>query len=142
MSGQNVEVVRRCYDALNRGDWDAARRAMHPDVELTTQRGPDAGTHRGREALERFHKDYIASFASHVFEPEHLLENGDQVVVLLTRRARLEGSSADIVVRNGAVWTVQEGKVLSIRSFPDPNGALEAAGLKHWGRPSEPRARR
>ena len=34
-----------------------------------------------------------------------------------------------MVVRNGHLWTLQEGRILSMESFPDPAEALEAAGL-------------
>ena len=46
MSEENVEIVRSIYEALNRGDWDAATRPTDPDFEVTFQRGPNAGTHR------------------------------------------------------------------------------------------------
>ena len=52
MSQENVEIVRRVYEAANRSDWDAAFRAAHPEFEATFQRGPFAGTHRGREAVQ------------------------------------------------------------------------------------------
>jgi ketosteroid isomerase-like protein len=129
MSQENVEVVRRFYDALNRGDWDAVFRDTHPDFELTTQR-LDAGTHRRREAVQGIGEDYIAAFDNMVFEPEGFFENGDQVLVLLTRRARPKGSSTDIVVRNGHLFTVRDGTILSMKSFPDPEEALEAVGLR------------
>jgi len=128
MSQENVELVRRVYDALNRGDWDAVFRDMHPDFEMTTQR-LDAGTHRRREAVQGLGEDYIAAFDNMVFEPEEFLENGDQVVVLVTRRARPKGGSGEIVVRNGHLFTVRNGTILSMKSFPDPEKALEAAGL-------------
>ena len=130
MSQENVEIVRRAYDALNHGDWDAVFRDTHPDFQMTTQRGPEAGTHRRREAVQGFGEDYIAAFDKMVFEPEEFLENGDQVVVLVSRRARPKGGSADIVVRNGHLWTVRDGTILSMKSFPDPEKALEAAGLR------------
>ncbi|TMK40476.1 MAG: nuclear transport factor 2 family protein [Actinobacteria bacterium] len=130
MSQQNVEIVRRVYDALNRREWDAALRETHPDFEMTTQRGPDAGTLRPRQAVQRFGEEYIAMFDSMVFEPKEFLEHGDQVVVLVTRRARPRGGSVDIVVRNGHLWTVRDGTILSMKSFPDPEEALKAAGLK------------
>jgi ketosteroid isomerase-like protein len=130
MSHENVEIVRRVYDALNRGDWDAVFRDMHPDVEVTLQRGPGAGAHRGREVVQGFLQDYIETFESMVFEPEELLEHGDEVVVLLTRRARPKGGSGEMVVRNGHIWTVRDGSILSMKSFPDPDHALEAAGLE------------
>ena len=129
MSQENVELVRRVYDALNRGDWDAVFRDTHPDFQMTTQRGPEAGTHRRREAVQGLGEDYIAAFDNMVFEPEEFLENGDQVVVLVTRRARPKGGSGEIVVRNGHLFTVRNGTILSMKSFPDPEKALEAAGL-------------
>ena len=45
------------------------------------------------------------------------------------RRARPKGGSADLVVRNGHLWTLRDGTILSMKSFPDPNEALEAVGL-------------
>src|SRR5436190_17237862 len=129
MSQENLEIVRRVYDALNRIDWDAAFRDLHPDVEIVFQRAPDAGTLQRREGVQRFLEDYLTAFDSMVFEPEELLESGDQVVALVTRRARPKASSGEMVVRNGHIWTIRDGKVLSMNSFPDPEKALEAAGL-------------
>ena len=130
MSEENVEIVRRAYDALNQGDWDAFFLDAHPEFEITTQRGPGAGTHRRRGAVQEYGEDYLAAFDSMVFEPEECRENGDQVVVLVTRRARPKGGGSEIVVRNGHIWTLRDGRILSMRSFPDPEKALEAAGLR------------
>jgi ketosteroid isomerase-like protein len=129
MSQENVEVVRRVYDALNHGDWDAVFRDIHPDFEMTTQRGPSAGTLRGRDGVQGFGEDYIAAFDNFAVEPEKFFENGDQVMVLVKRRGRPKGGGVDIVVRNGHLWTVRDGTILSMKSFPDPGKALEAVGL-------------
>ena len=93
MSQENVEIVRPIYDALKRRDWDIVFRDMHPDFEMTTQRGLDAGTHRRREAVQRLIEDAITAFDNLVFEPEEFLENGDQVVALVTIRARPKGAA-------------------------------------------------
>jgi ketosteroid isomerase-like protein len=129
MSQENVEVVRPIYDALNRRAWDAVFRDTHADFEMTTQRGPHAGTKRRREAVQGFLEDYLATFEGMVLEPEEIIETGDQVVVLVRLRARPKGGGVDIVVRNGHLWTVRDGTILSMRTFPDPDEALEAAGL-------------
>jgi ketosteroid isomerase-like protein len=129
MSQENIEIVSGVYDALNSLDWDAAFRDMHPDVEVKFQRAPDAGTLRQREAVQEFLEDYLAAFEQMVFEPEEFHESGDQVVVLVKRRARPKGGSGEMVVQNGHIWTVRDGIILSMRSFPDPKKALEAAGL-------------
>ena len=134
MSEENVEIVRQFYDALNRGDWDAVFRDTHPDFELTTQRGPNAGTLRGREGVQGFGEDYIGAFGNFVVEPEEFVEKDDQVLALVTRRVRPTGGSVDIVVRNGHLWTVREGTILSMKSFPDPEKALEAVGMRKTDR--------
>ena len=129
MSQENVEVIRRLYDALNRRDWDAVFRDAHLDFEMTTQRGLNAGTLRRREAAEGFLKDYIAAFESIAWEPEEFFDSGDQVVVLVTTRSWPRGGSVNIVTRNGHLWTVRDDKILSINTFPDPKEALKTMGL-------------
>jgi ketosteroid isomerase-like protein len=128
MSQANVDLVRAIYDALNRRDWDAVFRDVGT-VEMTTQRGPNAGTVRGREGAEGFLKDYIAAFDRVAWEPTRFVESEEGVVALVTTRSRPKGSDADIVTRNGHLWTIRDGAVVSMTTFPDPQDALEAVGL-------------
>ena len=130
MSRENVEIVRRVFEALNRGDWDAVFQDVHPDFEMTTQRGPNAGTHQGREGVQRFGEDYIEAFDNFTVEPESFHTSGDQVVVLVKRRGRPKGGSVDMVIRNGDLFTVRDSKIVSMRTFPDPEKALEVVGLR------------
>jgi hypothetical protein len=48
MSQENVEIIRRVYDALNRNDWDAAFRKRSPGyrdhVQAWTPRGSASGS--------------------------------------------------------------------------------------------------
>jgi hypothetical protein len=133
MSQENVEIVRSIYEAVNRGDWDAAFRDARPDVELTTppgpQSGPDAGTYRGREEIQGFWEEVLTPFEAWTAELEEFLERGDQVAVVVKGRMRPRGSSAEIETRTGALWTIRDGMVVSTRIFAKPDEALEAAGL-------------
>jgi hypothetical protein len=62
MSQENVEIVRRAYDAFNRGDFDMlASEFYDPQVEWQTE-DPDASTHRGREAVRRYFDQWVESF--------------------------------------------------------------------------------
>jgi ketosteroid isomerase-like protein len=129
MSQQNVDVVKRVYEAFDRRDWDAVFLDMHSDFQITTKRGPNAGTHQGRDGAQGFAEDYLAAFDGATAEPDRFLEAGDRVLVLVTRRGRPKGSEMEMVVRNGHLWTLREGRILSMESFPNPDEALEAAGL-------------
>jgi ketosteroid isomerase-like protein len=130
MSQENVEIVRSIYEALNRRDWDAVFRDQSPDAELTTPPGgPNSGTYRGREECEGYIRELVTPFEAWALQPEEFFERGDQVAVVYKVRARPKGSSAEIEIRNGALWRIRGGKAVSLRFFSKPEEALEAAGL-------------
>jgi ketosteroid isomerase-like protein len=129
MSRENVEIVRAIYEAIKRDDWDAAFRNAHPNFALTFERSLSAGTHRGRQRVQAVLQDQWAAFDATVLEPEQVMARGDQVVAIVRTRARPKGTSAEIEVRNGHLWTLCEGVVVSMHSFPEPERALEAVGL-------------
>ena len=62
--------------------------------------------------------------------PEEFFEGDDRVVVFVTQRAQPKGSSAVIEIKTGDVWTLRDGKVLTLETFPQREKALEAAGLQ------------
>jgi uncharacterized protein len=130
MSQENVEIVRSIYEAVNRGDWDAAFRDQRPDVELTTPPGINADTFRGREECQGYFEDMVGAFEGWTVQPEELIERGDQVAAVVKFRARPKGSSAEIEIRNGHLWTLRDRKAVSMQMFPKPQEALEAAGLR------------
>ena len=129
MSQENVEIVRSIYEAVNRRDWDAAFRDQAPDVELRTPPGLNAGTYRGRKEVQGFWEEMLTPFEAVSAEPEELLESGDQVAVVLKIRARPRESNAEIEIRNGHLWAIRDGTVVSMRLFGKPEKALQAAGL-------------
>ena len=126
MSQENVEIVRRAYVALADRDWDALFRDAHPEFALVTQL---QGSFRGPEDARRFIEDQISAFRTWTAEPEEFLEGSDQVVAFVRSRAQPTGSSAEIEIKIAHVWTLRDGKVLTIETFPKREEALEAAGL-------------
>ena len=63
-------------------------------------------------------------------EPEELFEGGDQVAVFVRSRARPRGASADIEIRVGNLFTLRDGLIVRLQTFPKREEALEAAGLE------------
>ena len=125
-----MEVVRSVYESLNRGDWEAVFSASHTDFEMTTDRGPVAGTYRGQEAVKRQVEDGLWPFEAWAFEPEEFFERGDQVVVFVRIRSRPKGATVDMEVRIGHLWTIRDGLLRSLKTFAVREEALEAAGLE------------
>ncbi len=62
-------------------------------------------------------------------EPEEFFESGDHVVVFVKVVSRPKGTSADMEVRNGHLWTIRDGAITSLKTFAVREEALEAAGL-------------
>jgi len=127
---ENLQAIQSIYEAVSRRDWDAAFRHQAPDIELTTPPGPNGGTYRGREEVQRFWEEMLMPFEEVSAEPKELFVSGDQVAVIVKGRLRPKGSSAEIELRNGHLWTFRDGKARSMRMFPSPQEALEAAGLR------------
>jgi ketosteroid isomerase-like protein len=131
MSDENIAVLRAFYEALNRGDWDAAKTRLSPDLEWEPdRRHPSAGTFRGPDGMRRFLEEMDAPFEHTVIEVEDILAGGDKLVGLLRIRRRPRGSSAEVDIRIGEVWTVRDGQLVHGEGFRQRERALEAAGLR------------
>ncbi len=132
MSQENVEILRRMYEAANGGDWESMlREYAHPDCEARFVAGPwGAGTHRGREAILAAMSDVTAGFDAWIVEPEEFFEAEDRIVVIVRNRLRPKGTDAEFEYRNGQIWTFRDGKIQSLLQYPSPEETLEAAGLR------------
>ena len=131
MSEENVEILRRMYEAGARGDWESVlREYAHPDCEATFVAGPRAGTHRGHEAVLAAISEVTAAFDAWIAEPEEFFETEDRIVVIARNRLRPKGTDAEFEYRNGQIWTFRDGKLQSLLQYPSPDEALEAAGLR------------
>jgi hypothetical protein len=51
-------------------------------------------------------------------------------VAIVKNRVRPKGTEAEIETRNGHLWTIRDGAVISLEGFPNADDALEAAGLR------------
>ena len=121
---ENAALVRAMYDAWLRGE--STRRWLAEDLEYVNP--PDAvepGTVRGRRKLGAW-RDAYDMFR---IEPERIEAVGDeQVVVIAKVTTRGRGSQAEIVSRQGYVWTIRDGLAVRFRWFRDPDEALAAVG--------------
>ncbi len=74
--------------------------------------------------------DLTAGFDAWIAEPLEFAESGDQVVVVVKNRLRPKGGTGgEFEYRNGFIWTIRDGTILSVVGYPNPEAALEAAGL-------------
>jgi uncharacterized protein len=130
MSEENVEIVRRTYEAANQGDYDTVESYIHPEIEFHTYaRSPEAGIYHGKQAVREYNENLWAQFESVRFEVEELLDAGDQVVVVTTQHAVPKGGQQEMNVHVAEIYTIRDGLLAERRSYSTRNEALEAVGL-------------
>ncbi len=132
MSQENVEVVKRLYDAFNREDLDTGRALCDPEVVIDRSNsiGPDARIYRGHPGLEEFWNEWKRAWSDTRWEIDEWIDGGDNVVVLGRLYARGAASGASVEANVSQVVVVRGGKVLSSKLFQSRSEALEAAGLR------------
>ena len=130
MPQSRIDTLLAGYEAFNRGDWESALSAAHPDIEMkTADRVTSPGTYRGREAITEFLADLLEPFEQVRSEPERFFVRGDQIGVFVVARSRPTGSTAEIVNRIGHLWTFRDEKVARFEVFPAREEMLSASGL-------------
>ncbi len=127
-------AVRLAFEATNRGDYEAAFMAYHPDVELTVP--PlfaglgDESVVRGREERVRFQRRWNAEWGEVQFEPEEVLDLYPRLLVLGRIKGSGLGSGAAFENQWANLVTFSDGRVIREQAFIDHGEALEAAGLR------------
>jgi ketosteroid isomerase-like protein len=134
MSEENVELVRRVYAALTRGDGDTLHDLAAPEFVVDfSRRLLDPLVLRGRdEALAFILSDPYEEWEGWpVWEPQELIEADDKVVALIRFSARGKGSGVEVDAHVWNLWTFREGKPVEVKYFGDDQAAaLEAAGVR------------
>jgi ketosteroid isomerase-like protein len=127
---ENVEIVRRVYDASLRGDADAVIAVLDPAVRADmTERVFNPDVYEGHEGYRRFLAEIDAVWDSFRIEPLEFIDAGDKVVVSHMVRGRGKGSGVEVELPSTSVYTVREGLVTEIHMYREHGRALRAAGL-------------
>ncbi len=89
MSQENLEIVRRFYEAWARDEFPGPAELMDAEIEyVNPPEAVEPGTRRGRAAFSAAVEHVFDGWESWQMEPEEFRAAGDQVVVVLRYRAR------------------------------------------------------
>ena len=134
MSRENVEVVRRLYEAIARRDSEAVLDLYDPDVEWDMSGYPYGEMmtrrSRGHAALRTFWRELYEAWAAYDHDVHELIDAGDHVVSIVTDRGRGRASGAEVRINAYGVWTIRDDKIIRSMWFRSRAEALEAAGLR------------
>jgi ketosteroid isomerase-like protein len=129
MSRENVEVVRRCFDAYQAGDIAASVTTLDPEVEFDMTYRPDGRVFNGYEGVAEGMRTWTGAFESWTFAIEEIVDAGDQVVVVTRERGRGKRSGIEIQQVVFHVARLRNAKIVHLTQHLDRGEALKAAGL-------------
>ena len=132
MSNENVDLIRRAYEAYSRGDMATMLQFVDPDLEWTYLdpiiKDPEPQVCHGRHELETALKRQAERGLR--AELEEVVAGGERVMVV-TRTPGVDSfrvRKADD--RNFAVFSLRDGRIVSMRDCRDRQEALAAAGIE------------
>jgi ketosteroid isomerase-like protein len=137
MSEENVEIVRRAFEASRRPDQregddpEAIFEFLDPTIVWEVRPDfPDAETYTGYEGMRRLFATFREALDETWYRPLEFIDGGDQIVVPIRWGGRGRGSGIEIAESEEFwVFTLRDGKIVHVKEYADRNPALEAAGL-------------
>lgn len=131
MSSENVEMVERNYEALDRGDLQSALATIAPEFEIGARAVPEAAPDaKGPEAMVAIIDQIRDVFGDVRWQPLEFLDLGDRVLV----RVRIAGTAAltalPVEQDLGHLYTLRDGLVTRLDIFRTWDEARAAAGLE------------
>ena len=141
MPQENVEQLREGLESFLAGTSETAREDMlsrsaeawDPEIELDASETPVfdiSGIYRGRDAVKRFWREWLAAWETVRSEYE-LVDAGDRVVMLFDMRMRGRSTGIDVSLGKVAwVFTYRGGLLIHQKLYMDQAEALKAVGLE------------
>ena len=137
MSQENVEVVRRASEALNRAIENddltpVLREFLAPDIDWRAAEGAvdDVGGMRGHEAVRRYIEDWTDVFDNLTLTPQEFMEVDDERVMVVQRLSgRSKQTGIETRLAFHVVYTIRERRFVKVREYATRAEALEAVGL-------------
>ena len=142
MSRENVEIVMSLqrsgdedFAQLMRDDerWQrlaaAAAPLVHEDAVSIRPGIPGAKAHVGLDGFRRLWLDWLAPWAEYRTTVDEAFDCGERVLLLQRSSGRMEGTTREVKLSPGVVWTVRDEKIARFEVYADRTQALKAVGL-------------
>jgi ketosteroid isomerase-like protein len=131
MSQENVEIVRRSFDAWSSHDPKEIAKYLPEDVEFRSATTDLFGeTVRGLKAIEGLLDEWAKEWSAFRWEAEEIIEVDDARVLSLHRViATGRASGVEVIRELGGLYEIRDGKIVRDWIYLDQAEALEAAGL-------------
>jgi ketosteroid isomerase-like protein len=130
MSRENVEMVRRVVDSINRGRLAMEDVADDFEMDWSNSIGPLSGVYRGREQLNAVFESFRDAWERVQWEIQEVIDlEGERVLIVNRLRMRGRTSRVEVEATGVQVWTICDGKLAGVKLYQSKAEALEALGL-------------
>jgi ketosteroid isomerase-like protein len=129
VASENLEIVKRGFDAFNERGIEGIIPLIHSDFEATTppSLASEPDTYRGPDGIRRWFDSFDEVMDEIRWEPHRFREAGDRVVVEFTLRARGKTTGLDFGQDAVMVWEIRDGIASRLDLFQSLDEALVAA---------------
>jgi len=129
VSEENVEIVRRGYEAYARADLDAVRKDTDPDL-VVYRKDPDGARFDGWDGFLQAIAEWVEDFEEFSITPREFIDaNDDQVVVRVHQTAVGAQSGAPIEADFWFVHTLRDARLTRLDMLVSKADAFAAARL-------------
>jgi ketosteroid isomerase-like protein len=145
MPEQDVEVLTRLYAAFNRRDMPGMLECFDPAIEVSAPEGLEYAAvmmrllgprgvvlldkYRGHDEVRRLYEALWSISAKFNVEPEQFVHHENAVIVPAVLRAATADAGTEGEVHVAHLWTLDGGKVTSLRIYVDAERAKAAIGI-------------
>ncbi len=131
MSAENVEIIRRGFEAFTDEGVEGLAPMVDPDMEAIAppELSTEPAVYRGMDGIRRWFAGFEGSMQDVHFEADQFVAAGDKVLVAARLVARGAGSGLHVEQPLAQLWTMRDGKAIRLNNYADMKSAREAAGL-------------
>src|SRR5687768_14269857 len=132
MSQENVEIVRRNFEALSNQDPGLWFEGFDTDVRVYPRpEEPDAADeYRGLDGLLEYSTNWFGQWYDYQVEPVEIIDAGEHVLVVLRERGRVERTGVEVEGLFSHSFVLRDGKVTEWRMYDSHAQALQALGRR------------
>jgi ketosteroid isomerase-like protein len=131
MTAEDIDLIRRMFEAFNAGDVEGMVALTHPDAEVYPMRAQLEGrAYRGHEGIREMIADITEDWDDLEMVTQKFVEGDDATAVTGRLRGRGKASGVDVDVPMGWVWRVRDHRAIYAKAYSEEADALRAAGLE------------
>jgi ketosteroid isomerase-like protein len=131
VSPEDLELIRGLYAAMSTRDLGALKAFWEANPQFEWQSAPeepDPGVRQGGEQMLAYSREIFETFEELEVEVRDVIELGPDAAIFVVHHRVRGAVSGALVERDEAhLWTMEDGRIASLREFGTIEEALECA---------------